>query len=94
MTAGQISGLASLIHLTKKAILSLVPFDVSIQATGMPNQECENTCLSPIPSVTTTSFKHQCLDYFCVNDTIGAFGFLLLVLVIDGRVEVPTLQIP
>ncbi len=45
-------------------------------------------------NVTTASFKCQCLDYFCVNDTIGVFGFLLLVLVINGRVEVPALQIP
>jgi hypothetical protein len=37
MTAGQTSGLASLTHLIKKAIFSIVPFDVSIQATRTPN---------------------------------------------------------
>ena len=37
MTVGQTSGLASLTHWTKKAIFSVVPFDVSIQATRTSN---------------------------------------------------------
>jgi hypothetical protein len=41
MTAGRTDGLASLTHLRKKAIVAVVPFDASIQATGTPNLEYE-----------------------------------------------------
>jgi len=36
ITPGQTDGLVSLTHLTKKAMIFVVPLDVSIQATGMP----------------------------------------------------------
>jgi len=34
--AGWTDGLASLTHLTKKVIISVIMLDISIQATGMP----------------------------------------------------------
>jgi hypothetical protein len=36
MTMGLINELASLTHLRKNTIIAVVPFDASIQATGMP----------------------------------------------------------
>jgi hypothetical protein len=36
MTMGLTDGLASLTHQRKKAIVAIVPFDASIQATGTP----------------------------------------------------------
>jgi len=35
-TLGQTEGLVSLTHLTKKAMISVILLDISIQATGTP----------------------------------------------------------
>jgi len=39
ITLGQTDGLASLTHLTKNEMISVIPLDVSIQATGTPISE-------------------------------------------------------